>query len=259
MSIFESNYEKLKRYYPAYYQRVKEMDAIWQYGGKALDALEAATDRAVDNTYVKHSDMTAIARYERFLSITPDRTKTLQARQQLVLSYFVGFGKLSATKIKTIVSVFTDAPCEVEFRNSCIYIILPLETRDSMDRINLRTSLIRRIPAHLELLFWYLAEIICIENANTLRTTALTVKFGVSNNMIRPVMFDGEKIFDGSYLFDQALGGRLQLHALNIKAQLQNPQSARVTLRKDTYYEFGGAYSFDGVRRFNAAITEEEL
>jgi hypothetical protein len=73
----------------------------------------------------------------------------LDERKRLVASFFIGFGKMSASKIKEMVYAFTNATSDVFFNDSTISIEIERGTSPSLYLIDLDTILSRRIPAHL--------------------------------------------------------------------------------------------------------------
>ena len=155
MSLYEnglgSNYEELKTYYPAWYRDVVEMDAIWHAGGDVLDDLEAAIDRVIDNNFLDTADEATISRLERHIPSAQISQKPIEDRRKLIKSYFMGFGKMSGTKIKRIVSVYTDSPCDVRFTDSTIYVTITRDIDDTFILSDCTAILLSRIPAHLPL------------------------------------------------------------------------------------------------------------
>lgn len=77
------------------------MKAILQAQGAIADGIVEAIDKMLDDCFVVSASAEMIERLEAFLEITP-RTSNLEERRQTILSYLVGFGKISASKLKSL-------------------------------------------------------------------------------------------------------------------------------------------------------------
>ncbi len=147
--MYNNNYEELKTFLPVFYDDVFEMQGIlWVTGGE-LDKAEDGLNRVLLNNFIMDADDKAISRLERFLYLQVDKTRPLDERKRLLASFFVGFGKMSATKLKEIVFSFTNAASEVFFREGVISIEIERGSAPSLYLIDVNTIISRRIPAHL--------------------------------------------------------------------------------------------------------------
>lgn len=147
--MYNNNYEELKTFLPVFYDDVFEMQVIlWVTGGE-LDKAEDGLNRVLLNNFIMDADDKAISRLERFLYLQVDKTRPLDERKRLLASFFVGFGKMSATKLKEIVFSFTNAASEVFFREGVISIEIERGSAPSLYLIDVNTIISRRIPAHL--------------------------------------------------------------------------------------------------------------
>lgn len=108
--FFENNYEELIQYYPRYYRDVLEMDAILRANGDIADELEDSIEQTYFNNFIDYADEETIRRLEKFLTISIDKSKSLDERRRLVKSFFVGFGKVSASMLEEMIASYTGAP-----------------------------------------------------------------------------------------------------------------------------------------------------
>ena len=151
-NTFEHCYDELQTFHPTFHLDIYEMREILWANGRQLDELIHHIDKAIYNNFILESDEEIISRLEAFLWIPTDKQKPLYERRRLVFSCFVGFGKVSATKIKKIISVFTPAPCEVSFMNSTISIEITRDIDDSYLLADCYFIIRKKIPAHLDLM-----------------------------------------------------------------------------------------------------------
>jgi hypothetical protein len=152
---FPTAYDELITFYPVFYRDVYEMDAILRANGKLADDLVANIDSVINNNFIRTADEATISRLEAFLWLTTNHFRTLDERKRLVYSFFVGFGKMSASKIMEIMTAFTDTPATVAFEpgdadgNNYLSIYIKRGTVERLFFGDIDTILTRRIPAHL--------------------------------------------------------------------------------------------------------------
>ncbi len=148
---YASNYEELITYYPRFYRDVFEMVEILKAHGRIADSMEENIEQTYLNGFIDYADEVTIAKLERFLGIGLNRNLTLEERRRLVKSYFVGFGKISATLIKQMIGAYSNAPVDCRFepfdeeKNNALYVRIYQD--DHIDEII--TMLSRKIPAHI--------------------------------------------------------------------------------------------------------------
>lgn len=153
---FGCNYEELITYYPRFYREVFEMVEILKAHGKIADELEDNIEQTFLNCFIDYADETTIAKLERFLEIGLNKSRTLEERRRLVKSFFVGFGKVSASMLAGMIQSYTGAsvksrfePCDDEKNNMlCIDFQRGNEPTLYMSDINLLLS--KKIPAHIK-------------------------------------------------------------------------------------------------------------
>lgn len=182
---YDSSYEELLSYAAVWQKGLLELDAVWQAEGRALDGLKAAMDNVIDNQFVLTADEPTITLLEQFLMLRTDRSRSLEERRRIVLSIFAGSGKMSASRIKEMISVFTDAPIEVRFEpgdeegNNFVYIEIGNGERQPVQLSDINSVLRKRIPAHLYFILMLLTtctlEISIGINFNSYKQTDLGV------------------------------------------------------------------------------------
>lgn len=152
---FGSSYEELISYYPRYYRDVSEMVAILNAQGKLMDNAKVQIEQNYLNNFIKYMDEAAITDLENFLQIHNDGTKTLDERKKIIKPYFAGFGRISSSSIKEMISAYTDATVDIrlepfdEAKNNMLYIDLTCGQSTIVPIKNILDLLSKKIPAHL--------------------------------------------------------------------------------------------------------------
>lgn len=144
-----SNYHEIQGFVADYYLNFIEAQAYFKVLGYELDLSENTNMRILLNNFIYNSDEQAIERMETYLYLPVEKTKPLEDRKRLVASFFIGFGKMSASKIKEIVYQFTDALPVVAFKESNIMVEIERGTTPTLYLVDVGTVLSRRLPAHL--------------------------------------------------------------------------------------------------------------
>lgn len=152
-NAFLTTYEDIKRFYPSWYSDVKEMDAIWRAQGLQLDAIRAALERIISNSYIATADEATISSLETFLGITHGVAQSLEERRQVLASSFNGAGShIGAPEIKKIVERFTDdGVITISFTNGIINLTIEKPYSSTCNYLSCHTILSNSIPAHLQL------------------------------------------------------------------------------------------------------------
>lgn len=144
-----NNYDEIKTFLPDFYNDILEIQLYLQALGGQLDKAEESNIKVLFNNFIYRADEDAIERLEKYLYLPIDREKPLEDRRRLVASFFVGFGKMSASKIKEIVYQFTNAIPDVKFEDSTIFVEIERGDTQSLYLVDVATILSRRLPAHL--------------------------------------------------------------------------------------------------------------
>ncbi len=223
---FDRHYDEFRTlYYPVDYRGNLEMEAIWRAQGGMLDDMRAAIIRAVDNNFIEKADAEALARLENYFYIIPDAHRSMDDLRALILSFYRGTRRFGEPEIREIFGAFTNGKIDVSFLDGNVTVKI---THELSERFNLKDCefiLRKRIPAHLRLGLWDNILPIALINHNSMFFRDLRMAMRISN--FAPVIrFNGERKFDGSWLFHQGIrGGRLR--ALSIGMRLGNASDMR--------------------------------
>lgn len=152
---YDSTFEELLTFYPNFYRRIFELRAILEANGRICDNIIDTINAVLENSFIASADEPTIKRLEKFLGIAPDDKKTLEERRSLVHAHFVGFGKISASKIKEMVKAFTGADSTVFFKpidangNNALTIELNRGDNSALNFTAINETIASRIPAHI--------------------------------------------------------------------------------------------------------------
>lgn len=152
---YASNYEELITYYPRFYRDVFEMVEILKANGRITDGIEENIEQAYLNGFIDYADEATISKLEKFLEIGLNKNRTLEERRRLVKSYFVGFGKVSASLICQMIAAYTNAPVTCRFEpfdekgNNLLYIDFQRSSGETIYMSDILMLLSRKLPAHI--------------------------------------------------------------------------------------------------------------
>lgn len=152
---FASNYEELITYYPRFYREVFEMVEILKAHGRIADELEDNIEQAYLNSFIDYADEATITKLEKFLMIGLNKSRSLEERRRLVKSYFVGFGKVSASMLEEMITSYTNAPVKSRFEpcdeegNNQLYIEFERGKEPTLHMSDINLLLGKKIPAHI--------------------------------------------------------------------------------------------------------------
>lgn len=153
---FGSNYEELITYYPRFYREVFEMVEILKAHGRIADEIEDNIEQTYLNAFIDYADEATIAKLEKFLMIGLNKSRTLEERMRLVKSYFVGFGKVSASMLEEMIQSYTGAAVESRFepfddeKNNMLYINFQRGDEPTLYMSDINLLLGKKIPAHIQ-------------------------------------------------------------------------------------------------------------
>jgi len=150
---YPSGYDELKTYYPVWYREVLEMDALWRVMGQQLDSIQSGITQAVDNCFISTADAETLRKLEEFLYISYEGSRTLEERRALISSFFIGTGHIGEQELKDITALFTNAPISVELIGGTVEISVTRELSDRFNLIDCLFMILKRIPAHLKVVF----------------------------------------------------------------------------------------------------------
>ncbi len=209
---YANNYEELITYYPRFYRNVFEMVEILKAYGRILDDIERNIEQTYLNGFIDYADEATISKLENFLKIGQNKNRTLEERRKLVKSYFVGSGKISASKIYRMIAVYTDSPviCKLEpfddEGNNRLYIEIQSNEEETICTRDIFVLLSKKIPANL---VFCLADRLGVEipvPVNVESGLRMISSFYPRYNT-PPFLLDGRALLDGTYYLNGYLLG----------------------------------------------------
>lgn len=153
--FFKSSFEELLSYYPRFYYDVFEMVEILKANGRLADDIEAGTETALANCFIYTADEATIERWERFLEIILIRRRSLEERRELIKSFVIGVGNISASVLCSIISAYTGAAVDCRFEpadsedNNKLFITFDRGKRGEIYLADIATLILKKIPAHI--------------------------------------------------------------------------------------------------------------
>lgn len=156
---YQNNFEELLTYYPRFYRDVLEMVEILKAQGRLADALEADIEQTFLNSFIDYADETAIGRLEIFLKIGLNKSRALEERRQIVKSYFIGAGRISASVLAQMLQSIAGCP-EPDIRlepideagNNALLIDFDCQENAAQKLAIVKEILAKKVPAHIPLL-----------------------------------------------------------------------------------------------------------
>ncbi len=148
-----SGYEEIVSYSPRYYRNIKEMDAVFRLAGWLIDLMAQDMENMVAFQFLKYMDDETLTRYEAFLGMAADRSKTLEERKDYVSAVLIGSGKVSADKISGLVNQFSGCICEdIVLVEDVLHIrIVAYEDRNLILRDEIFDLIRQKVPSHIEM------------------------------------------------------------------------------------------------------------
>lgn len=153
---YANNFEELITYYPRFYRDVFEMVEILKAHGRIADEMEANIEQTYLNCFIDYADEETIEQLEKFLNIGLNKSHTLEERRRLVKSYFVGFGKVSASMLEEMIQSYTGASVDIKFEpfdeegNNMLYIHFQRGDEPTLYMSDINLLLSKKIPAHIQ-------------------------------------------------------------------------------------------------------------
>lgn len=180
-----SSYEELIAHYPRFYREIYEMKAILEAFGTIFDALQDNIEVVMSDAFIEYADEATVTRLEQFFELTTDETKTLEERRRQIKFCYSGFGNVSASFLKEMLSAITDADLDITFEpfdaagNNRLNLYA---TPGGGKAVNLQetvNTLNRWIPAHLQ----YFIQIRLSERINAMLSVARQQKLVYASSM----------------------------------------------------------------------------
>lgn len=148
-----SGYEEITSYSPSYYRNIKEMDAVFRLAGWLIDLMAQDMENMVAFQFLKYMDDETLTRYEAFLGMATDTSKTLDERKDYVSAVLIGSGKVSADKLSALVNQFSGCVCEyIVLVEDMLHIrIVAYEDRSLKLRDEIHNLIRQKVPSHIDM------------------------------------------------------------------------------------------------------------
>ena len=157
-------YEEIRRFYPVWYRDVLEMDAIWRAQGTELDGVRATIERIIFNGYIHTADVETIAKYEKFLELTPEPGASLEERRAQVAAIMFPSPHIGAPEIREIFAFFAKGHISVRLVGGFVELVVDLKENEVLSAPAFLRVLDRKFPAHLRIGIVFETQVgICIK------------------------------------------------------------------------------------------------
>ncbi len=151
----DNYHEELKSYFPAWYSRVKEMDAIWRVTGLMLDDFKKDMLRAVNNASIASCDIDTIKEIQAWAGATFNTSMSDEIIRMLFFMQIAGFGKCSRSKIIRLLRQLLGTESDVSFTpyneagDHVLKIFIDIGESENWDPDDIELLLDRIVPAHI--------------------------------------------------------------------------------------------------------------
>lgn len=255
-----SGYDEIVSYGPKFYPSIKEMDAIYRFAGWTLDLMAADLEKLVSYQFLNYMDDEALTRFEKFLGIPYDGSKTIEERKTLAYANWSSSGKMSKTKIASIVNAFAECECTVSFENSVLNIDMVFKDDPTVYMDDIRELLRKTIPAHIEILYKGKVDtniIFTWINKVSVDKIVNKIPFHLYRT-VGGIMLDGSHFLDGTSL----LNNTYSLFPVSDKHifSVNNNENASfsVEISKNLHY-LDGTNMLDGTLKLDSYYKKEDL
>ena len=215
------------------------------------------------NGFIDYANEETVAKLENFLHIGLNKSRTLEERRRLVKSYFIGFGKISASLICQMMEAYTNAPvnCRLEpfdaEGNHALYITMQQGAEAALYLSVVQQLISLKIPAHIKYIF---AIEVMLDNRNLEQMELQKLLLHTRVYFWNQFYFDGTWKFDGSKLFN-ASRGRMEVKCnmrMKVDANTEHIGGVMVIVKRNPHF-FDGSCKFDGSVMANAVYREEVI
>lgn len=246
----QSEYEEIKSYYPVFYHDVAEMEALFRCYGKISDKLFQGKKLLIETQSFLKMEERMCSRLEKFFWIEKNKVLSLDSRRKALQLLISGNGKMKASTIKDMISVYSDALVEIKFTNY-LEIKLSRSENESEFMPSILEILGEKLPAHIA---YYLAIKLLTVQTEERFTGKLISCHKVRSDMILPYW---RMISQG--MIENQVKETIYLLTYTAKIEQQEQSISGVISRHKTPLLYGlglldGSFRLDGSRCLNARI-----
>lgn len=195
-NLIVSGEDELNSYIPKFWKGILEMNANNYFAGYTLDRMAKDIQQMLYDRFFDSCSLAMLTRYEEFLKITNTDKMSVADRRAAVKMRWNGSGKMTGSRIRSIVKECCNCDCDVTFGSSQLIIdtIFKFEENPIIYVAIIRNMIENStFPAHIEIVFRCNINL-NIDNRNleqvqlrrlNLRTSFLFWKFNKNNAAIQ--------------------------------------------------------------------------
>lgn len=155
-NLIVSGEDELNSYIPRFWKGILEMNANNCFAGYTLDRMAKDIQQMLFDRFFDSCSLIMLARYEEFLKITHTDNMSVPDRRTTVKMRWNGSGKMTGSRIRSIVKECCNCDCDVTFNSSQLIIdtIFKFEENPIIYVAIIRDMIENStFPAHIEIVF----------------------------------------------------------------------------------------------------------
>ena len=247
---------RLVDYLPELLRQYREFQAICRMEQPEFALAWGTAEGLLNEQFLETAENVGLARWEKMLGIIPKATDSLEKRRFALQSRLSEVLPYTLPQLRRLLQNLCGEEIGVWVNDYQLTVRLPETQRKNLPSI--RGTVGRMAPMNLAVELGLLGEPFRVANENSLLFRNFMLSFRFSNGARRPILFDGSRRFDGTWLFDQAFRG-VEMRHFSVGVSFRQPQQLSGSLTTDCMWRFDGSYCFDGSRKFNAGVIKEEI
>lgn len=147
---------QMLNYYPEVIKAIKDFQELIETQSLEVEEMHEELTKILANAYVSTADENTLAKWEKFLGITPleqgaDDVETwVSDRRATILARLYHTEKMNSKSIADVVKIFTGGETKSYFRDGVIYVLIsPPRNAKKYKFENVEQELQKKTPAHL--------------------------------------------------------------------------------------------------------------
>lgn len=239
-NLIVSGEDELNSYIPKFWKGILEMNANNYFAGYTLDRMAKDIQQMLYDRFFDSCSLAMLTRYEEFLKITNTDKMSVADRRATVKMRWNGSGKMTGSRIRSIVKECCNCDCDVTFDSSQLIIdtIFKFEENPIIYVAIIRNMIENStFPAHIEIVF------------------RCSINLNIDNRNLE--QFQVNKINLHTSFEDDA-GEIAVSQTLRTEVTFTESIEASVTILKNVRY-LNGSRLLDGSKQLNSEIKKEVL
>ena len=147
---------QMLNYYPEIIKAIKDFQELIKVQSFEVEEMHEELAKILTNAYVSTADESNLAKWEKFLGITPleqgedDLETWISDRRETILARLYHTEKMNSKSIEDVVKIFTGGQVKSYFRDGVIYVLIsPPRGGKKYKFENVEQELQKKTPAHL--------------------------------------------------------------------------------------------------------------